>query len=404
MVIAAGLGYGTANSPNAGTGPMTALALDLTKAPILLPDGSMEPGTLSIAGGLIADAQVGRAVDLSGFWVLPGMVDMHGDAFERHVAPRRGSNLNVDDGIIAAEAEFAAAGVTTAVLAQFYSWEGGLRGPEFAGVVFEAIKRVKAGVPSDLIPQLRFEFNMLDEYEGLPEKIAEWEIPYVVFNDHLQHDRLAEGRRPKQLTGQALKAGRNPDDHWALLRKLHDYGPQIPEAVQGLMTTLAAAGVRRGSHDENTAADRKLWAARGATISEFPETVEAAQAAKDSGSTVVGGAPNVVRGGSHKGNVGVVDLVAAGLIDALASDYHYPSMRRAAFMLAEKGACSFAEAWGLLSSGPAKALGLTDRGRLEPGLRADITILDPETRRVCGTIAAGRVSYLSGELATRFLS
>ncbi|WP_121063381.1 alpha-D-ribose 1-methylphosphonate 5-triphosphate diphosphatase [Chachezhania antarctica] len=384
---------------------MTALALDLTRAPILLPDGAgMAPGTLSIADGLIVDAPVGRAVDLSGFWVLPGMVDMHGDAFERHVAPRRGANTNVDDGIVAAEAELAAAGVTTAVLAQFYSWEGGLRGPEFAGTVFEAIKRVKRAVPSDLIPQLRFEFNMLDDYPGLPEKIAGWEVPYVVFNDHLQHDRLAEGRRPKQLTGQALKAGRNPEDHWALLQKLHGYGLQIPEAVEALMATLAAAGVRLGSHDEHTAADRALWASRGAQISEFPETMEAAQAAMDSGGTVVGGSPNVVRGGSHKGNVGVDDLVAAGIVNALASDYHYPSMRRAAFMLADRGVCSFEHAWGLLSSGPAKALGLDDRGSLRAGLRADITIVDPKTRRVCGTIAGGQVSYLSGELATRFLA
>ncbi|WP_158968973.1 alpha-D-ribose 1-methylphosphonate 5-triphosphate diphosphatase [Chachezhania sediminis] len=383
---------------------MSALSLDLTNAPILSPDGAgLEPGTLSIADGLIVDTPVGRAVDLTGFIVLPGIVDIHGDAFERHVAPRRGANTNVDDGIVAAEAELAAAGITTGVLAQFYSWEGGLRGPEFADTVFRSIKRVKGQVPSTLIPQLRFEIHLMDDYPAIPAKVAEWEVPYVVFNDHLQHDRLAAGRRPKQLTGQALKAGRNPDDHWALLQRLHDRKAEVPAAVTELAATLAAAGVRLGSHDEATAEDRATWAARGATIAEFPETLEAATAAKDSGSTVIGGSPNVVRGGSHKGNIGVRDLARAGLVDALASDYHYPSMRRAAFMLSDEGICSFAEAWGMLSEGPAKALGLSDRGRLAPGLRADITILDEKTRRVAGTMAGGRISYLSGELAARLI-
>ena len=115
------------------------------------------------------------------------------------------------------------------------------------------------------------------------------------------------------------------------------------------------------------------------------------------------GAPNVVRGGSHNGNLSALDVVMMGQCDALASDYHYPSPRRAALMLAESGAVDFATAWGLVSSGPAAVLGLTDRGILKPGMRADITVLDARTKRVAATIAGGKVTYMAGEVGARFL-
>ncbi len=115
------------------------------------------------------------------------------------------------------------------------------------------------------------------------------------------------------------------------------------------------------------------------------------------------GAPNLVRGGSHKGNVSALELVSMGLCDALASDYHYPSPRRAALMLARSGVLDFATAWALVSSGPAAVLGLADRGTLAPGLRADVVILDAEDR-VAATLSGGRVSYMSGDVAERFVA
>jgi len=116
------------------------------------------------------------------------------------------------------------------------------------------------------------------------------------------------------------------------------------------------------------------------------------------------GAPNLARGGSHKENTSAVDLVAMGLVGALASDYHYPSLSRAAFLVADAGLADLAGAWALVSSGPAAMLGLHDRGTLAPGLRADIVILDAATRRIAATLAAGRFSYLSGGAAERFLA
>ncbi|AVO38471.1 alpha-D-ribose 1-methylphosphonate 5-triphosphate diphosphatase [Pukyongiella litopenaei] len=381
---------------------MTALRCDLAGARVLLPGQGLVPARLTIADGVIAGAPVGRAVDLAGFLLLPGIVDLHGDGFERHVAPRRGAMTQLEEGVIATGAELAANGITTAVLAQFHSWEGGLRGPEFAARFFAGLAQARAHVVTDLIPQLRLETHLLDDFAALPARLAGWGIDYVVFNDHLPHDRLAAGRRPPRLAGQALKAGRNPERHLEMLQALHARGAEVPAALDALCARLAAQGVRMGSHDDRTAQDRAAWAARGVRIAEFPETAEAAEAARAEGSGIILGAPNLVRGASHKGNVSARDLVAAGLCDALASDYHYPSPRRAALALADSGTLDFAAAWALVSEGPARLLDLSDRGRLAPGLRADLVLLDEADGRVAATIAGGRVAYMQGDVAARF--
>ncbi|MEY8800452.1 alpha-D-ribose 1-methylphosphonate 5-triphosphate diphosphatase [Leisingera sp. XS_AS12] len=379
------------------------LELTMQGGDVLRPQGLQRGGEIAIAGGVVVEETAGRAVDLSGYLVLPGIIDAHGDGFERHLAPRRGAMKQMAEGVVAAEAELAANGITTAVLAQFYSWEGGLRGPEFAAQVFEGIKAVRGELVTDLMPQLRLEIHMLDDYAALPARIADWQVPYVVFNDHLPHERLAAGKKPPRLTGQALKAGRNPEVHWQMLKDMHARRAEIPAAMDTLCAALSEMGVRLGSHDDHHAEDRSLWRARGVRISEFPETMEAAEAARAGGDHIILGSPNVVRGGSHKGNASAVELIAMGLCDALASDYHYPSPRRAALMLERTGLMDLGAAWRLVSEGPARLLGLDDRGTLEAGKRADIVVLDKQTQRVAATIAGGRVSYMSGEVAGRFM-
>lgn len=369
------------------------LDVEFVRGQVLGPNG-LEDRALALADGLIVD-RADRQVDMSGFTILPGLVDVHGDGFERHVAPRRGAMKDVPAGIRTAESEMAMNGITTGVLAQFISWEGGLRGESFADQVFCAIRDTQT--ITDLVPQLRFETHMLDLYAELPARLAAWRIPYVVFNDHLPHERLAEGRAPKRYVAQALKAARSPDAHLTLMQALHHNAPNVPAALDTLCARLAADGIRMGSHDDRSAEQRQRWSARGVQVAEFPETLDAVEA----DGLVVLGSPNVVRGGSHNGNVSALDVVLMGQCDALASDYHYPSLRRAALFLAKTVGLS--DAWRLVSEGPARVLGLTDRGRLEPGLRADIVILDAQDR-VAGTIAGGRASFITGNLAERFLT
>ncbi|MBI6628840.1 alpha-D-ribose 1-methylphosphonate 5-triphosphate diphosphatase [Pontibaca salina] len=383
---------------------MSALALDLEGAEVLLPGAGLVRTRLSLAEGVITSHSSGRAVDLSGYRIVPGIVDLHGDGFERHVASRRGAVKDAADGVIATEAELAVNGITTAVLAQFHSWEGGVRSPEFADRVMRAIARVRGDLATDLIPQLRFEIHLLGDYQRLPQLLQEWGVHYLVFNDHLPHARLADGRKPPRLAGQALRAGRNPERHLELMQRMHAQRSEVPAALDRLTKILAVQGVHMGSHDDTTAQGRNDWSARGVRISEFPETVEAATAAREGGDSIILGAPNVVRGGSHNSNVSAQDLIEHGLCDALASDYHYPSPRRAALLLVERGICDFETAWGLVSSGPAQVLGLQDRGALLPGMRADLAILDAATGRVAAVMAAGTFTYLSGAIGARFMA
>ena len=378
------------------------LECTLVGAKILTSDGWSD-APLSVSDGLIAADQTGRVIDLSGYLVLPGIVDPHGDGFERHMAPRRGALREAEHGVVAVAAELAANGITTAVLAQFFSWEGGMRGPDFAEHVFQSVAAVRDSVAVDLQLQLRLETHLLDDFARAEAAIDRFGIGYVVFNDQLPHERLSEGRKPPRLTGQALKSGRSPEAHLALMQDLHARSSDVPAALDALTERLVQKGIVLGSHDDSTPEDRREWAARGATVSEFPETLEAAQAARDDGAQIVLGAPNVVRGASHAGNIAASELVAHGLCDALASDYHYPSPLRAAFRLEELGLCDLASAWAMLSSGPAQMLGLADRGTLQPGKRADLIVVDPTTRRVEATIAAGRVAHLTGTVAERFL-
>ncbi len=378
------------------------LALRFTGAQVLTPQG-LAVCELNMADGRITAAAQARAVDLSGFIVLPGIVDAHGDGFEKHLAPRRGAMKDVDQGLVAAEAELAANGITTAVLAQFYSWEGGMRGPDFATRVFTALENVRPRLDTAILTQLRFETPMLDDYAAMQEMVARFDIPYVVFNDHLPHEALERGKRPPRLTGQALRIGRNPEKHLELMQALHARRHEVPDALRALTGALAKAGVRMGSHDDRTAEGRATWHRLGVRIAEFPETPEAAEAASRAGDGVVLGAPNVVRGGSHNGNVSAIDLVAMGLCDALASDYHYPSLRRAAFLLADGGVTDLAGAWALVSAGPARLLGLDDRGTLEPDKRADLVVIDKTTRDICATISGGRLTHLRGAAARSFI-
>lgn len=378
------------------------LECTLIGAKFLTPDGWSDT-PVQISDGMLNANQTAREVELPGYVVLPGIIDPHGDGFERHMAPRRGALREAEHGVVAAASELAANGITTAILAQFFSWEGGMRGPEFAEHVFESVAAVRDSVAVDLQLQLRLETHLLDEFARAEAAIDRFGISYVVFNDHLPHQRLSEGRKPPRLTGQALKSGRSPETHLALMQNLHEQTSEVPAALDALASRLVHKGIVLGSHDDSTLEDRQEWAARGATVSEFPETLAAAQAARGDGAYIVLGAPNVVRGASHAGNIAASELVAHGLCDALASDYHYPSPLRAAFRLEELGLCDLASAWAMLSAGPAQMLGLTDRGTLEPGKRADLIVVDPTTRRVEATIVAGRVAHLTGTVAERFL-
>jgi len=373
----------------------------LTGALTLGPDG-LSGAPLGVADGRIAEGPVGRGVDLPGWQILPGIVDLHGDGFERHLAARRGALRDMESGFYALDAELAANGITTAVLAQFWSWEGGMRGPDFAQSMLAALAEVRGRLVTDIRVQLRVETHLMDDFARIEEVIAAHGIGYVVFNDHLPHEALDKGKRPPRLTGQALKSGRNPEKHLALMQSLHARSAEVPQAVRAFAARLAAKGVLTGSHDDASAGARRAAQAQGLTISEFPESLEAAAEARAQGAPVIMGAPNVMRGASHAGKVSAREVVRAGLCTAIASDYHYPAPCHAAQKLSDE--LGLAGAWALVSSGPAGVLGLADRGVLAPGRRADFVALNPATGRPGLTVAGGRVAHADAVAAAALLN
>ena len=136
----------------------------------------------------------------------------------------------------------------------------------------------------------------------------------------------------------------------------------------------------------------------GVNIAEFPINEETAQAAADAGDFIVFGAPNVVRGGSHTGWTKASDMIAKGLCSILASDYYYPAQLLAAFRLVQDGILPLPQAWGLISSAPAKAAGLTDRGEIADGRRADLLLVDDSIAlrpRIVAVIVKGKLVHLT---------
>jgi alpha-D-ribose 1-methylphosphonate 5-triphosphate diphosphatase len=177
----------------------------------------------------------------------------------------------------------------------------------------------------------------------------------------------------------------------------------VAAALDRLAAAARAARIPMASHDDETIPDRAAFRARGARISEFPMTEEVARAAREAGDWVAMGSPNVVRGGSHLGWASAATLAEAGICTVLTSDYFYPCLAHAPFVLAERGVFDLADAWALVSAHPAAAAGLADRGAIAPGRRADIVVLAAEggMPRVLASIVAGEIAHLTAEGAAR---
>jgi alpha-D-ribose 1-methylphosphonate 5-triphosphate diphosphatase len=161
---------------------------------------------------------------------------------------------------------------------------------------------------------------------------------------------------------------------------------------KALLDRVRGTGVALASHDDRTEEEISENAADGIRISEFPVSMEAALAAKRAGMQVIAGAPNIVRGGSHSGNVNAVDLLRAGAVDAFASDYVPPSLVEAAFQCSREEGIALPAAVAMISDHPARMSGLPDRGRLETGMRADLVRV-----RLHGTLPIVRQVWRAGE-------
>lgn len=380
--------------------------LRLTGATVLR-DDALRAGDLSLAEGrIVAGVRGGDAVDvdLSGYLLLPGIVDMHGDGFERHIAPRPKAPFPIDMALHSVDRELAAHGITTAWLAQGWSWEGGLRGPDFAEKLAAALEAYRPNAMTDMRMQIRCETHMPETRDRMIAAVRRFGIDYVVFNNHIPEAIQMVREAPQNLAHWAEREGGSIEDFIARIRAAQDRAGDVPRHLNALAAAFDEIGVQYGSHDDPDGETRDLFHAIGARICEFPTRTSAASVAKTYGDAVVMGAPNVVRGGSQVGNVAATTLISRELCDVLVSDYHYPALPVAASMLAQGGAMTLARAWAMISTNPARIMKLADRGTLDPGKRADIVVMNAETRVIEATLARGELAYIAGEAAARFMS
>ena len=198
------------------------------------------------------------------------------------------------------------------------------------------------------------------------------------------------------MEARAKRSGLSVPDFIALMAKVWQRRPEVLEVIAQASGRARAVGAPMLSHDDSQPATRDFYRSHGARISEFPMNRTVAQAAREAGDWIIFGAPNAARGGSHLGSPGAADMVAAGLCDILASDYYYPAMLSAVARLQADGIGRLPDLWKLVSANPAAALGLTDRGEIAPGRRADLVLLDwPEGQApvVRHCLVQGRRAY-----------
>jgi alpha-D-ribose 1-methylphosphonate 5-triphosphate diphosphatase len=331
-------------------------------------------------------------LDATNCLVLPGIVDIHGDAFERQLQPRPGVDFSAEIALQDTQAQLLANGITTAFLGMTLSWEPGLRGVSAWSVLLDAL--AKQAWVCDLRVHLRWEAFNIDALDVALRDIAEGRVHLVAFNDHTP-SILRKLQDPVAGAKYGERAGMSQSAFRALADHVASRETEVPEARARMAAASRAQNLPMASHDDATLSDRLLFRELGARICEFPMSEDIAVAAREAGDAVVMGSPNVVRGGSHLGWASAARLAENGICNVLSSDYYYPAMLQAAFVLADRGILNFAAAWALVSRNPAMASGLADRGAITEGLRGDVIVVDAKRRTLVATIVAGRIAHLN---------
>jgi alpha-D-ribose 1-methylphosphonate 5-triphosphate diphosphatase len=365
----------------------------------VLAEGRLAPGDLVLEDGVIAALGAGKAartIDATGLLVLPGIVDIHGDAFERQLQPRPGVDFPVPLALAETERQLLANGITTAFHGVTLSWEPGLRSVETWRALLDAL----AARPwtCDMRVHLRWEAYNLAALDTAIADIRAGSVHLLAFNDHTPAivKRLAD---PVKASKYSERGSLDLAAFRALAECVAARAAEVPAALDCIAAAGREAGIAMASHDDDTIATRDAFRVKGAGICEFPMAEEVGQSARAAGDAVVMGSPNVVRGKSHLGWASAARLAEAGICSVLSSDYYYPCLTNAPFILAARGVLDLAAAWPLVSANPAQAANLPDRGTLAPGKRADLILVADTSGapRVVATIAAGKIVHLNDE-------
>jgi alpha-D-ribose 1-methylphosphonate 5-triphosphate diphosphatase len=343
----------------------------------VLRDAVLEDATVLIEDGVIAainpeSGKGAQTVDLRGKTLIPGMIDLHCDALEKEVEPRPNVHFPLDFACAQADKRNAAAGITTVFHAlSFANEELGVRNNAFAASVARA---VHAWNPHGLVDNrvhCRYEVTDPSAPEILLELMAADEMHLLSVMDHSpgqgQFKDIAAFRDYLARTYKKSEAEMD-----TLLRNKLAQADGAMSRIRQLITAARKKGLSIASHDDDTPEKVETLHALGVGISEFPLNLESARAARERGMSTVFGAPNILRGKSQSGAIRALDAVKSGVADCLCADYHPATLIVAVFRLAELAGISLAESVRLVSANPARAAGLTDRGEIAVGKRADL--------------------------------
>ncbi len=356
-------------------------ALILSNARVVTP-GHVLHGSVVIENGKITEIHEGPsrhadALDFAGDYLLPGLVDIHTDHFEKHLYPRAHVRWDFMRAALAHDAQIIGGGVTTV----FDSLCVGATtdNPERAEILkpmIEALEQAQSSgmLRAEHLVHLRCELTDPVTPQLTADNIDREIVRVISIMEHLPGIR--QSRDIEAYVARACKStGESPDLVREKIKVLVAEKSHIAATTRPDIVALARArSMPLMSHDDTDIAHIEEGVAEGVSISEFPCSMEAAQAATAAGMSIVAGAPNLVRGGSQSGNIAVRDLLAARLVDILASDYVPRSMLDAAFMIAADPGLDYdlPSAVAMVTRSPAVAGGLTDRGAIETGLKADL--------------------------------
>ncbi len=369
----------------------------LDNARIVTPSG-MHLGSLTIEDGSItaigADAPKGAMCrDLGGDLLLPGLIDLHGDAIEKEVEPRPNAFFPLPVALGAIDRRMAAAGITTAYHGiSFAEGELGVRDVDFAETLARALHGFIGAV--DHRVHIRYEVTDAGSEARVMRLLNERVAALLSFMDHTPgqgqfKDAAAYGAYLSRVYAQS--AGQIAEKISAKKAQ----AAHVADRMTRLAALARAQGVALAGHDDEGAERVGFMAGLGATISEFPLDMATAHAGRDAGLVTLFGAPNVLRGRSQSGALSARDAIAAGVAGALCSDYAPQAMLPALGVLTGDLGMDWPQAMALMAAGPARAASLSDRGAIAPGLRADLIRVraDGAALSVAATWVAGLQVY-----------
>ncbi len=359
-------------------------SLVLTNGTFVTPLGLVEGSLVAEHGVIVSVAPVFRSdgIDLRGALVAPGFIDLHNDGLEGEINPRPGIGLPLDFALANFDRRAAASGITLALHAITFA------GMEKKGRTLDVANERALAIRALGTHETAAEHGVLfradvwqpEGLDALFARASEWPKPIVTLNDHTpgQGQYRDVGIYRSAITKwTAIDSETEMDAHIEGKVRFAAEHPELAEETFRRCSEYArSSAVILGSHDDDSPERTSFMYGLGATIAEFPVTIEAAIRARELGMTIVAGAPNVVRGGSHSGNVSAVELVELNLCDILVADYHAPSLMLAVQRLVESHGLGIADAINLVSRGPAAAIGRSDLGEISNGKRATLTVID----------------------------